>query len=568
MRAVQMLLLLVATLLLGSAVLAQDEEFQVLNLRVSTSGRGATLIVDRGKSDGLRPGDLVRFTPRGGRTVAGVVTRVEERNAAVRMNDPNRIPPAGTRGEVRIPLSRFRSETPAEAETPAASGPQEGAEPQDLELPRGPVEFENEDPDWTPGMSLLAEVGVLRPADRALLVTGRAYVTADATYADQDGRSDTFLRVGTDLRYDNPFGRGGSLHVDAELNERSTNLPDQADEGDGYGRIDRLSYASGGTRFERDRWEVGRFLQYGMPEFGELDGYEWNRRFEDGTRVGVSVGYMPEPDAGHQTGEDFQLSAFYHWTLDTSEILTVDTGFQKTLHNGNSDRDLWVSKLRYLPEDDWSYDVTTWVDFYGTHDRAKGSGVGLTRAIASAHRSWDGNGLDVTYVHAEFPEFDRFEFLPVTLAQLADDHDDRLSLSGWTWMTAGTRLDARVGGWVDQDDKGGDVELGMDVRDLLLADSTMEFTVFVGQGKFVNQQGGRVSWEKPAKSGLWQVAYEYVLQDQKGFSEDVDDVQQHRVHLSRDWFGATGWYLSTYAEILFYDDENALSAGLHWQKSF
>src|SRR5215813_259492 len=57
------------------------------------------------------------------------------------------------------------------------------------------------------------------------------------------------------------------------------------------GVLYRLSYSIGGDRFAPDRIEVGRFLQYGMPEFGVLDGVEWDRRLAGGDSFGASVGF-------------------------------------------------------------------------------------------------------------------------------------------------------------------------------------------------------------------------------------------------------------------------------------
>ena len=36
------------------------------------------------------------------------------------------------------------------------------------------------------------------------------------------------------------------------------------------------------------RWEAGRFLQNGMPEFGVIDGGEWSSRRKNGDRYGIS----------------------------------------------------------------------------------------------------------------------------------------------------------------------------------------------------------------------------------------------------------------------------------------
>ena len=87
--------------------------------------------------------------------------------------------------------------------------------------------------------------------------------------------------------------------------------------------IQRLSYFQGGTRFSEKRWEAGRFLQHGMPEFGVLDGFEWTHRREGGDQFGASVGFMPQPDDDYESFADFQLAAYYLWVADHREELTI-----------------------------------------------------------------------------------------------------------------------------------------------------------------------------------------------------------------------------------------------------
>ena len=58
------------------------------------------------------------------------------------------------------------------------------------------------------------------------------------------------------------------MHYDLEVNYRRTDVPDLDGEENTRLRLDRASYHWGGTRFRKDRREVGRFLQSGMIEFG------------------------------------------------------------------------------------------------------------------------------------------------------------------------------------------------------------------------------------------------------------------------------------------------------------
>src|SRR5690606_29464068 len=227
-----------------------------LPLRV-VAHRAGRVVVDRGERDALQPGDTVFLHPRDGDTLQGRVRAVAPRRAEVDLIGARALPPVGTAGVVLVPVERL--EKPARAPAPALP-------------PRPP--WENEDAEHTPDQPLLAGVDVLHPEQRPLRVGGRYYLYSEHTTYSDDDRSDRFTRAGFDVFWENPFGEGGLLEFDGELNARRAELPDLDDEDRGKGRLDRLSYTWGGTRFEAQRHQVGRFLQRGLPEFGVLDGWE------------------------------------------------------------------------------------------------------------------------------------------------------------------------------------------------------------------------------------------------------------------------------------------------------
>lgn len=560
-----LLWLLVACLAVPAG--AQDEGVASVALRVTARRPGARVMVDRGAQDGLLEGDVVVFQPRTGRPVTGHVLRLEERAALVLLAETIDLPP-GTRGDARVPLARLGPLPPPEA---VADEPQE--------LPAQPVEpiepapdhpaWENGDEEWSPDLPLLARVRVLRPEDRESRVTGFTYLSADQILTTESDRSDGFYRFGTDLLYENPFGRGGELSFDAELNYRYTDVPDQGDEDEVHLRLDRLSYAWGGTRWSSQRWEAGRFLHHVMPELGVVDGAEWSQRFDDGDRVGASVGYLPEPNQDYETGKDFQLSVFYEWVADRSETLTAAGAYQKSWHNGAADRDLFVGRVQYLPAEGWHVNATTWIDVYTSGDDAKGSGVELTQAVASVGKRWEsGDGLNLTYNRILFPEIDRFEFTPVGANQLADDHNDRLALSGWTWIGEEERLHGVIAGWTDEDDSGGDGEMGLEVFDLFADGVSADVTVFGTLGRFESAVGARLTFTRAVDLGSWDLMYEIANHDQQGFDDTNDDILQHRLRGSCDLNSLSGWGLSLYAEGVTWEDETGLLAGFYLRKSF
>ena len=537
---------------LAGAAVAQVAGFEELDLRVTSLGPAAgSVVIDRGSRDGVALGDLVRFNPREGWTFVGNVVELDERSARVELRDPSVSLPVGTRGQVRI---RARAvEAP-----PSEPAPQ---------VPEHPP-WESPQEPWPVNRPLLSQVRTLRPEQRPMRITGRAYAIADQ-YLGSGGRADSFFRGGVALWAENPFGRGGTLEFDAEQAYRYARVPDPDGENATAPRLDRFSYAWGGSRFESDRQEAGRFLQFGVPEFGVLDGYEWGRRLESGHRFGGSIGFMPEPDADYESGHDFQISGYYQWVADTRELFSATAGFQHSWHHGTNDRDLLVGKLQYLPPEGWNFHSTAWVDLYTSGDQAKGSGAEVTQAYVSGGHAWEGgNSIHVSYSHMAFPEIDREEFLPVLAEQLADDHSDRVALSGWRRVSRSKRMHASLGAWIDEDEAGGDAELGLELEDWLQERSRTDATLFSTLGEFSTVHGARFTYGRYLGAGRWDAMYEVGFHEQAGFTEAVDDVLQHRLRGSREFHSASGWDLSVYAEGRFWEDEGSAILGLYLQRSF
>lgn len=552
----------VAGFLLAAPAAAQEtEDLERVVLRV-TSARGGVAVVDRGSIDGLLPGDRVRFLPREGGVYEGRVLELEERTATIELLDLSFVPSPGTRGEAWVPRERLAAleEPESEAAPPPAPAPT-AVEPEH-------PPWKNQDEDWREGEPLLARLEPMRPESRPRRISGRYLAIADQVWSSEDDRSDGFYRAGVDVLYENVTGNADSLHFDGEANYRNTDVPDQDDQRESRLRLDRLSYSWGGNRFSPQRFEIGRFLHDGMSEFGVVDGIEWNVRENDGDRFGVSAGFLPEPDLDHDTGSDFEVSGYYRWVFDESEQFSLASGYQKTFHNGDADRDLVVGKLVYFPRDSWSFHGTTWIDLYTEGDDDKPF-IELTQAYLDGGRDWDnGASFHASFSHLAFPQMDRDEFLPVTDDQLADDHSERLALDGRVQKTRDSGLSAGVGGWVDEDDHGGDAELGFDVQNFAFARGILDVDSFVSKGLYTTSVGGRVSLGARTELGHWDVGYEFAQHRFEGFSSNNDDLPQHRVRASQECHFSSGWSLSGYVESQFWDDEQAFAVGFYLQKSF
>ena len=534
---------LLALLVIAAGVRAEDEDERVALRVISVN----PVVVDRGTRDGLAVGDGVTFLPRGGGTYGGVVIEVDERTAVIEMHDKKFLPEPGTRGEVRVPRKRFVD----------SEEPEKKKDEEDEEKKKPDHEpWKNRDEGWKPGSPLLKDAP-RHPRDRARDIAIRTYVNGDLTQDIDGDFENSLLRWGADVSVTNLFGLGGRIRFEGEV----AYLSDADEDSLGFDvLIRRLSYTWGGNRFSPMRWEVGRFLQHGMPEFGVLDGIEWSERREGGDRYGVSVGLMPEPDDDYESFNDFQIAVFYEWVADVREEFTVGVGFQKTWHNGASDRDLLIVKMRHIPKDGWRAHATVWIDF--------GTGVEVTQAVASLTRSFaGGDGIEFTYTRILFPNLLRFEFLPVGAAEIANGHHDRLAADGWIRLSERGRLLGHLSGWTDEDSNGGAAEIGLEVTDLFLDHSRAEITLFGALAQFESLAGVRLAYGRTVGTGRWDVFYEIGNHHQKGFPADRDDIVQQRLRASGSFVHSSGWDVSIYVEGVLWD-EFSWSVGFYLQKRF
>ncbi|MCC6673470.1 MAG: hypothetical protein IT458_20600 [Planctomycetes bacterium] len=560
-------ILLAALALVGTTAAQDDGSTRKLAVRVVSSPARGTVVVDRGRNDRIEVGDPVDLLPRSGGTYAGTVVRVEERTSLVELADRDFVPPVGTRGEVRVPRSRG-APPPAAATQPPPAPPTSGAttqptttQPAESQAQESQPVWRNKDEGYTQDKPLLAAVRAVRPEERRTRLSGRAFLTVDVTRHPESDFDESFFRAGSDVRIDNPFGDGGTLRMYGEVNYRT----EHDDDSGTNGVIHDLSYTWGGTRFAPLRWQVGRFLQYGMPEFGVVDGAEFNFRGQGGHNLGASMGFMPVPDDDFGGVDDFQLAVNYRWVSDEVETLMFGGGLQWTLHEGDNDRNLVVLKTRYAPADGWHFDAVAWVDFYDGADDVKSRSIDITQAVATLGRTWkSGNRLALNYRHLGFPELRRREFLPVPPNELVDDRNDKLGLDGWLYLSSDVRSHAYVAGWSDEEGTGGAAEAGLEIADFLGERTQTDLIGFGNTGEFGSVAGGRIDWSLDTSDGNWNVLYEYSYAHDSGF----DSIAQHRLRVSRNLHSASGMDFSPYVEGLVWSNDLSWSAGFHLQQRF
>ena len=549
-----------AALLLLPPVLAQQQpepaaqDRVALDLRITAAGGAGAVTIDRGRRDGLLPNLLVTFTSRDGAAFRGTVLRVDERSALVELEDKGRTAEPGTRGKVLVPRARLPKPT---AQKPVAAPPQPDA-------PQLPA-WQNPDQGYQPGMPLLAQVRPLQADERESRLYGRAFSALQLTRTLDNDLSNSYFRVGADAEIENPFGQGGALQFDLELDRRTDMFDSEG--------VDllfrRLSYRIGGDRFRPHRYEFGRFLQHGVPELGVLDGVEFGTRLDNGHRAGASLGFLPVPDDDFTSGKDFQVAGYYQWVFDDREVTRLTAAAQLTWHNADDDRDLVLLKFDHTPLDDWRYHVTTWIDFYLGGEPAGSSGVDLTQAIAYAGRHWqDGSGLDFTLRHIRTPDILRWESWRLTPFEVRHNRYDRLDVNAWQRTAGGNRLHGNLNVWNDEQDTAAGGEFGLDVADLLLDHSRCDFTAFGTHGRFTDVLGGRVSYGRYGDSGSWQLLYELSHHDLLDRPADGNDLLQHRLAGNLDLYLDQGWSCTFNADAVWWHGEPIFSLGAYLQKTF
>ena len=574
---------------------AQEAELITLELRVVALTAGGGLMVDRGTRDGVAVGDGLWLAPQGAPPREGRVVAVFEREAEVELLGAGGVPTPGTKGLVWVrrvleaaPEGTPESlEEPTEGEPDTQPGPEPATETGDPNRPR----WARPDDGWDPSQPLLARVHAERPEDRPRVIGGRVYSALGGATTVDGERGHGYLRSGFDAFVENPFERGGRLVMDAELDLRTTFVPaaDGQDDGHGRVRVDELSYAWGGTRFEAESHQAGRFLLRVTPELGRLDGYEWTRRLPGGNRFGASMGYLVEDDFDASTGHDLGFSGFYRWVVDERELVSMTGAVQKTFHNGARDRERLFLKADAAPDSGlgpWSLHSALWYDLYSSEDEFEDSAGELSRAWLQAWRGYDSSvrgrqdDVSVSYRHEGYAQTLGDELPPLYAAGLVAEKSDRLGVHGGFWTSTSERFFYAAGLWKDADESGGDLEAGLALEDLsdlgLLADDGhLDLRLFASAGRSSSTLGFGAAYGRAFErestapgSASWELSYEFLTHDRYGFTTAVDDSNQHRLRYLADLGRLGAWRLAGNADLVVGGDDLGVVTGFFLTRSF
>ncbi len=562
--------LLVASAIVGSAFPVSARTTDVPIEAHVTAVTGSSVYIDRGRADHVAENDRVLFHRPSLGTVEGTIRSVSKNSARVELAPGTPPIAVGVRAEILVPEDRLKPQAPTppppverepSVDTPAVPvAPAEQVTPPDTPA-HPPWTYPPE--SWTDALPLLAPAFRQKPEERERKVEGRIYVQGNGTWDQLNGGRRYFLgTVGTDLRLENPFGQGGALELDAEFFQRTASIPDAPDDSDSRALLRQFSYSVGGTAELPARFEFGRFLQNEFSELGVLDGVEWSRRSDSGSRFGASVGAMPEPTPEMKTGDDTQAAIFYRYAADRDERFLLGVAYQNTWHRGQQDRNLLVGTLDYNPPGKISLRSSVWVDYYGSEDSIKTSTFELTEAqIQASWRVAVRSGLSVFFSHVRYPEMQRIEFASLTPEQILDDHVERVGLSGWHEMSDTVRVNARVDAWQDQDDSGNSGEIGAGFRDLLYDHGEVSVAFLQTQGSFSSGPGFRVSANRAFGDRYANLTYSFMDFEQKDFTGEQSQLAQHALFGSIDLPLGSRWDLSLFGEQRFGDEQDSYSLG-------
>lgn len=561
-------LLLAATLLIAARAVPAQELARIEAKVVTVSADGVYL--DVGREANVLPDDRVVLHPAGAVAVDAVIRDVAKTTSRAELQPGSPAIAVGTRAEVLVPKERLK---PKPAPAPPAPAPPASAPQTSAPSPPPHPQWTHPPEEWSQENPLLAPVGgssATGPGELPREFSGRVFWSANNTWDKEFGDRQYFYgSMGTELHVGNPFGKEGSLDLQADASRNQFKTPGFPDEGTTDFNLYRLSYATGGTDESPTRWEVGRFLQHEFPELQTVDGVDWSTATGRTNRFGVNAGAMPVPFLGMKDEGDTQVTVYDRWFADSSKHFSLGGAYQNTWHDGKQDRNLFLGTADYATGDVFSVHSSAWVDYYGSGDTIKPHGFELTEFWTQAFWNFrrDG-GFGVSFTHRRIPELLREEFVGESPESVKDGRFDRVGVNGWKALGTKTRLLASADVWDDESDHGDRGELGIARRDLLWKNGEIGASVFTVDGSFSSGQGFRVTANKAFSKAFGTLAYEFTNFDQLGFFGTQSTLAHHDVSGTIDFDLGKSWNLSLLADKRFGDAQDSFSAGFLVQVRF
>lgn len=512
---------------------------------VVTVANGPVVTLNRGATSGIAKGDTVLVRRVGRADAIGRVVRVTANTCVVELEDLEASVALGVGGEVLVPKSR------AVPDGATAKGG----------VPEHPP-WQEPVGEWAPGTPLLAPVSSPTAEERDPDLRGRVYTRARYT---DDGDSDrTYARwwTGADVEWSNPFGAGGEFRFQGDASYRDY-LTGTRSEDELITRVQRLSYTLGGRDGDDYRVEVGRFLHGVFPEFGIVDGVQYAQRFDGGSQLGGSVGFLPDWNDDLAPTDDLSTAIYYRWVNDPDERVVLAAGYQKTWHGGAADRDLIAGSFAWSPDDVTTVQARALVDYYDGTAVLESSGFEPTELHASVTRRFGvGSGATLYASYFDWPELLKDEFPVPPPETIQDQKVTRGGANGWVRVADGVTVYGRVDLWKDDVNSGDFEDLRVDLRDVLYDGSLFSTGLYRTSGSFVDGLGGRARLTHWIGAGSVQVGYDVTRYTQDAAVAGDDTTLQHVVGVAYDTRITDDLDLTADVEQRFGDDLDALSVGV------
>ena len=516
-----------------------------------TAASGNSVYLDKGRTDGIQPGDEVILFPIGRPTVNAAIQNVSRTNCRCSVLSGTTAIDVGTRGEVLIPADRLQQSS--------ESNPPLDSRPDHPPWTRPPD-------NWSQDQPLLAPAYSQAPDERTPSFHGRMYIqylhTWNQNYYDNQY---SLGRTGTALWYENPFRQGGTLHLQGEFNRRGVFLEDVENQFSEPGRLDRVSYVRGDSVDDPWRFEAGRFLSQDIPEYGIVDGAEVRYQISPRLRIGVSAGLLPQPFPNLRLTDDLHIGPYCRWTANDAETFSTTLAYQNTWYHGTPDRDLMIYSASFVPGPQLSVYGTVWGDFFNRQDNLESVPFEISQAVIQpVWRIDSSRGVGVNASYVRWPQLLRLDYDPFLPIQVRRDRTFRCGLFGWQELGERLRLDGRIGFWNDQSHSQGTTWEGrVTWREVIGSHNDMMLSIFGADGRYSNGPGGRLAisrqWPWCYATAIYEMA-DYTLVG-KGFGS----VQQ-AAGMRLDFSLPSGQSISASGTFRFGPHQDALESGIYYQK--
>lgn len=555
------ILLILSTLgmALGPVQVAHSQDTTTVPVTV-TSASGRNVYLDKGSNAGLQAGMVVTLRPPNRATVPATIRSVSSTSARAELAPGEILVVPGTNGDVLVPVVVEPVLDEGE-EPPAQAAEGEG----EAEVPEHPP-WEYQDLDTDQSSPLLAPVRREPPETRPVTVSGRWYVNYDYVRDQGFGRDRTYhaFRTGATLRITNPFGKGGRIDFDGDIDYFNSDV--HSGFGTDYSStrfdVDELSYTYGGQDYAPYQLEVGRFYPDDLPEIGPMDGAEGTLQFEHGWRGGFGVGSYLRPFLSRASGEDYGFHIFADYQSEGERHLSGTIAYQKTWHEGEADRDLILGRFNWRPIDTLWLFGSTKIDIYTADDVAKSSGPHLTELFTSANWTPSAKvGVTGTFNHYEWVSVSRREFENIVDELIAEGKVDRAYASAWWRPLEWTRLTLRLGLWEDQVGHGDNGEVNFELSPVnwrLAVDGGVYWT----NASHLDGTGWRLRGTYRLNAGVAYVSYDQFDFSRPAYAGPLGDGLRRVIRAGVD-FNVGRWSHSIYGDRDFGDDEDAYRLGFY-----